>query len=104
MNKLMRGVLFILITLMITTLSGCGTVKQSATEVSNDFEKTKIECEAPCANYVEKCLTLVPGATQQLYVDGQISCEKECKDWDIKKAECILNAENCTLMTEKCKL
>jgi len=101
MNKSIYGILFFLI---IITLSGCGRTEPSITKTADDLKKTEFNCEAPCANYVNKCLTLVPGATQQLYVDGLNSCVKECGDWGVNKAECILNAENCTSMTEDCDL
>lgn len=103
MAKITKLLLLVLIALTTIPLSGCGRVEK-AEETPENITKTEINCEAPCANYVDKCLTLVPGATQQLYVDGQTSCVKECKDWDTKKTKCILDAENCTLMTDECKL
>jgi hypothetical protein len=89
-------------------LTGCEKTENKETLNQNPpinvSENPQNSCETACANYVDKCLTLVPGATQQLYVDGQNSCLKECSTWDIEKTECIKKSQNCTWMTEGCKL
>lgn len=104
MNRKTSVVSFVLLALTVVAFSGCGSAEKSTIETVSDVKETKFDCQETCANYVDKCLTLVPGATQQLFVDGLTSCAKECEDWDVNKAECILKAENCTLMTEECKL
>lgn len=107
MNKLKISIFFTLFVLIIG-LTGCGNVKKTEdiinTGVPVTDNTTKPDCEPACANYVDKCLTLVPGATQQLYVDGHTTCLEECKEWKAEKTQCMADAENCTLMTEECKL
>jgi len=85
-----------LVCLLSLSLAGCGRAEK--------VKETKGGCDLACANYVDKCLTLVPGATQQLYVDGLDSCVQECQGWGSEKTECILNAQNCTSMTDECEL
>jgi len=67
-------------------------------------EKEKIDCESPCRNYIHKCLSLVPNASEELFSQGLESCMKECRSWSDTKNKCILNAPNCQDMTEVCGL
>lgn len=62
------------------------------------------DCEAACANYVNKCLTLVPGADESLFQQGLVSCMEECAQWGSEKAGCILAASDCPSMTDACGL
>ena len=61
-------------------------------------------CQAACANYVNKCLTLVPGANQSLYDEGTASCLAECANWYQEKIDCLKAAADCPAMTEQCGL
>jgi hypothetical protein len=66
-------------------------------EASND-------CESACANYVNKCLTLVPNANQSLFQEGLNSCIGECASYDDNKINCLIDATDCPAMTEQCGL
>ncbi len=76
-------------------------IKPACAEVA---EEEKNDCESPCRNYTQKCLSLVPNADQTLFNQGFESCLKECKGWDDTKNKCIKNAANCQDMTEICGL
>jgi len=62
------------------------------------------DCEAACANYVNKCLTLVPNATQALFQEGLSSCLGECASWSVAKINCMVSAVDCPSMTDVCGL
>jgi hypothetical protein len=62
------------------------------------------DCVPACQNYVNRCLTLVPNATQSLFNQGMESCEFECKTWDNSKITCMERAMDCPSMTEVCGL
>ncbi|MFA5020557.1 MAG: hypothetical protein WC517_00635 [Patescibacteria group bacterium] len=61
-------------------------------------------CETACGNYVAKCLTLVPNATQALFDDGLNSCLEECASWSAGKVDCLAGALDCEAMTNVCGL
>lgn len=69
-----------------------------------EAEPAQNDCQAACANYVNKCLTLVPGAAQSLYDEGKASCETECAGWKEQKISCLKTAADCPAMTEQCGL
>lgn len=107
MNK--RSITFFIVSVvLIFGLTGCVNKKQTEVPINTDVSITdnvaKPNCELACTNYVKKCLYLVPGATQQLFKEGQDSCLEECNSWDAEKIQCMQDAENCTLMTDECKL
>ncbi len=62
------------------------------------------DCQLSCANYTNKCLTLVPNADKNLFDQGMASCMSDCLKWDNKKIECMINAVDCQSMTEICGL
>lgn len=62
------------------------------------------DCELACVNYVNKCLTLVPNASQSLYNEGLFSCIKDCAKWGGEKIDCMIQAIDCPSMTEVCGL
>ncbi|MDD3897279.1 MAG: hypothetical protein PHU04_05605 [Candidatus Peribacteraceae bacterium] len=64
----------------------------------------KNDCEAACGNYVNTCLTLVPGAGQALFQEGLTSCMEECAGWDEQKTACMASAADCESMTNICGL
>lgn len=61
-------------------------------------------CETACANYVMKCISLVPNADSNLINESISSCYNECQKWNNEKANCILNALDCESMTNVCGL
>lgn len=69
-----------------------------------ELPEAKDECEAACGSYVNKCLTLVPNATQALFEDGMTSCKSECSKWNTQKVDCMINAFDCEAMTNVCGL
>jgi hypothetical protein len=97
-------------------LSGCGG--QPATDAQDDANEalsgavlkadepaqTGNDCEAACTNYVNKCLTLVPGADETLFQQGRDSCMDVCVEWTSEKADCIATAASCEPMTDVCGL
>ncbi|MFA5076120.1 MAG: hypothetical protein WC480_01745 [Patescibacteria group bacterium] len=92
-------------------LSGC--VKSASDRPINDLtpaaEETNLplsgnDCEAACANYVNKCLTLVPNADHVLFEDGLNTCLEECADWSANKISCILSSVACSEMSDICEL
>lgn len=68
------------------------------------LDKNTNDCEAACNNYVGKCLTLVPNATQALFAEGLASCLAECVGWDTEKVNCLTDAFDCEAMTNICGL
>lgn len=72
-------------------------------ETPKEVEVSSV-CEAACANYVNRCLTLVPNATQALFEEGRSSCMSECVNWAESKAQCMTSAVECTQMTDTCGL
>jgi|GEM_PF-2086185 coenzyme F420-reducing hydrogenase gamma subunit len=62
------------------------------------------DCEAACANYANKCLSLVPNADQNLINQGLVSCMQECQAWPADKTGCMVQAIDCPAMTESCGL
>ena len=69
-----------------------------------ELAPAKNECESACVNYVNKCLTLVPNATQALFQEGLESCLNECAKWNGVKIDCMISAFNCEAMTDVCGL
>jgi len=78
------------------TQSGAVSVTKPAQAGSN--------CEDACKNYVGKCLTLVPGASETLFKQGSDSCMEECVQWTSAKTDCIASAASCESMTDACGL
>jgi len=78
------------------TLSGSG-VRVNEPVAGND-------CTAACENYVNKCLTLVPGAGETLFQQGRDSCMEACAQWTGEKTGCIATAASCEPMTDVCGL
>jgi hypothetical protein len=79
----------------------------SAPEVRSEEVKPNSlskDCTSACENYVSKCLTLVPNASDTLLNEGLVSCVEDCANWSADKAECISEALECPSMTEICKL
>jgi len=104
-------VLSLVLVVGVLFLSGCG--KSNSNRLMNDLaseaEETNLpsgsnDCEAACANYVNKCLTLVPNADHILFNEGLNSCLKECSSWSSEKTKCILEAIACPEMTDVCEL
>jgi len=69
-----------------------------------ELPDAKDECEAACGSYVNKCLTLVPNATQALFEEGMTSCKSECSKWNNEKVGCMISAFDCEAMTNVCGL
>lgn len=99
MKKIFFG-FFLVVSLFL--FSGCGTVETDTP--ASEITTSNSSCEAACENYVDKCLTLVPGATENLFKQGRESCFEECVDWGAEKTECIAASQNCTYMTDECEL
>ncbi len=106
---------FILASLLVLPiLSGCAVEAPTDEPASitgailnnaeSDSRADASPCDAACNNYVDQCLTLVPGATQQIFNDGLVSCLQECAAWEGEKISCIRDATNCTSMTDDCDL
>lgn len=74
------------------------------TATPKPIDKNASECEAACGNYVGKCLTLVPSATEALFADGLKSCLKECTSWNTNKTSCMINAFDCESFANVCGL
>jgi len=105
----MKKTLFLfLLIIPVITLTGCD--RKINDEISGEnyifdiSDNSEVGCNSACDNYVEQCLTLVPGATQQLYVDGFDSCLGERVSWSSEKIDCIEKSQNCTWMTDECGL
>lgn len=79
------------------SLAGCFSVKKEKENVDNN-------CDAACNNYVDRCLTLVPNADQDLFQEGYDSCMEICPDWNEPKIDCMAAAQDCPSMTEVCGL
>lgn len=62
------------------------------------------DCQMACANYVVKCLTLVPNASKELLDEGLYSCIGECQKWNNEKIDCMIGALDCESMTNICGL
>ncbi len=62
------------------------------------------DCQFACANYVVKCLTLVPNASKDLLDEGLNSCMSECQRWNSQKTGCMIEAIDCESMTNVCGL
>lgn len=75
------------------------TKESDKTPISNSSD-----CEVACANYTNKCLTLVPNADQNLFNEGLLSCMNECAKWNGLKTECMINSIDCESMTTTCGL
>lgn len=106
-----RSILFPMLAVSLL-LVGCGgqpqenendTLSGSVVRV-NEPAQAGSNCEAACQNYVNKCLTLVPGANESLFQQGRDSCMEECAQWDSEKAGCIVSASDCPSMTDVCGL
>jgi hypothetical protein len=69
-----------------------------------ELDSAQNDCESACTNYVNKCLTLVPNATQALFQEGLESCVKDCAKWNGTKIDCMIQALDCPSMTEVCGL
>jgi hypothetical protein len=112
-NKTMKKIIFLsFILLAFLLISGCGhqTETEEQPEPSEviseerELDATTSDCQLACLNYVNKCLTLVPNATQALFDEGLVSCLTECIGWDNIKTACMIGSENCELMTDVCGL
>ncbi len=100
--------------LMLPLLGGCAVDTPTSEEEYSTGAVLQINepdpmpaataCEEACANYVNKCLTLVPNATQALFDEGQTSCVQECATWESSKTECIRDVLDCESMTDICGL
>jgi hypothetical protein len=96
----------------ISSASGCaelGSVAEYVSSAIPKMEEPKLapagnDCEAACANYVNKCLSLVPNATQALFQEGLVTCVGECSAWAQSKTNCMISAVDCESMTEVCGL
>lgn len=87
-------------------LSSIEEVVTSLIPVINEpeLDQAQNDCESACTNYVNKCLTLVPNATQALFQEGLGSCVKDCAKWNMQKVDCMINAFDCESMTNVCGL
>ena len=98
--------------LMLPLLTGCAVEEPTSDPAfitgalleNTPSNADESACDVACDNYVDQCLTLVPGATQQLFEDGLVSCMQECAAWEAEKIACIRDAQNCPSMTEECEL
>jgi hypothetical protein len=106
MRQTLTVITLCLLTIPVISLTGCtmNNLEQSQKNSEILSAENKNGCESACTNYVDKCLKLVPGATQQLYVDGLSSCLEECKNYPAEKITCLTTAENCPTMTVDCEL
>lgn len=92
-------------------LAGCGGQPQNDTQDTLSGSVVRVNepaagnnCEAACENYVNKCLTLVPGAGETLFQQGRDSCMEVCAEWTSEKIDCIATAASCEPMTDVCGL
>ncbi len=92
-------------------LSGCGGQPQEDASDALSGSGVRVNepvagnnCAAACENYVNKCLTLVPGADETLFQQGRDSCMEECAQWTSEKTSCIETAASCEPMTDVCGL
>jgi hypothetical protein len=96
----------------ISTASNCeqlGSIEEYIVSLLPKIEDPDLapagnDCGAACGNYVNKCLTLVPNATQALFQDGLSSCLGECASWTTAKTDCMISAIDCPSMTDVCGL
>jgi hypothetical protein len=92
----------ILACIMILIFSGC--TKNPTDKPVEVTKQTENVCTKACQNYIDKCLTLVPNASHQLFEEGRQSCYEKCNGWSPEKITCMENAEACTAMTSECEL
>lgn len=101
------GLLFIGFRNMPTDTSELMEEEVATTSTTIMTEETPVAgngCELACSNYVNKCLTLVPNADQNLFDQGLASCQQECQGWSADKVGCLASALDCPSMTETCGL
>jgi len=78
---------------------------QVAKEAAADINNPNVDkCNQACNNYVNRCLTLVPNATPQLFEEGFNSCKTECASWNITKIDCMIQSNTCEAFTDVCGL
>ncbi len=102
----MKKIILALPVLLILTLSACNTVETPTAPqaINESTSQANTGCETACENYKTQCLSLVPGATQQIFKDGIESCMNECKAWTKEKTDCISTSLDCVSMTDICEL
>lgn len=112
-----KSYLLLVALLLIGALTACDQKQTSVEEIKNKVDSAaevrsetvkpnslSKDCRSACENYVSKCLTLVPNASETLLNEGLVSCVEDCASWSADKATCISQALECPSMTEICKL
>lgn len=61
-------------------------------------------CTDACNNYVLKCISQVPNATEALQKDAYDSCMGECAEWNFEKINCMSISPSCEAFTNQCGL
>lgn len=84
----------------------CEELARNCRQPSNTDEKsgTDNNCAAACNNYVLKCISQVPSATEALEKDAYNSCMGECTKWDSEKINCMSISPSCEGFTNQCGL
>lgn len=74
-------------------------------ETTSDENNPNVaKCNQACNNYVNRCLTLVPNASSQLFEEGFTSCKNDCINWEMEKIDCMIQSNTCEAFSESCGL
>lgn len=73
-------------------------------ETTNTEKSGENNCPSACNNYVLKCISQVPNATETLEKDAYNSCMVECAKWDNEKINCMSISPSCEGFTNQCGL
>jgi hypothetical protein len=84
----------------------CEELARNCRQASDaDTKKTTDNnCVAACNNYVLKCISQVPNATELLKKDAYNSCMGECSQWNTEKINCMSISPTCEGFTNQCGL
>ncbi|HOX97071.1 MAG TPA: hypothetical protein PL066_01795 [bacterium] len=84
----------------------CDELARNCRQPGNNETETSSEnnCPAACNNYVLKCISQVPSATEALEKDAYNSCMGECAKWDNEKINCMSISPSCEGFTNQCGL
>jgi carboxypeptidase C (cathepsin A) len=90
----------------LKTFKTCEELARNCRQPSDAEEKATTEnnCVAACNNYVLKCISQVPNATELLKKDAYNSCMGECVKWNSEKINCMSISPTCEGFTNQCGL
>ncbi len=78
--------------------------ESSNQEQEDNTQADQSDCELACSNYALKCLSSSEDTSQAAYNQKFFSCIQDCSGWKTSKAECVINALDCSSITNDCDL